>query len=145
MNARTLLTGTTPGPWSDQWHQPEPCVVSLVGYTKIDGYNHPQEWAADIAQKDKDRALATAAPDLAARVIALEDGIRALHAKGKFIFSWHEGGWFEPACTECDGKAGVHPCGCYADDDESDWKCRECGPESTYPCPTIALLDKETK
>lgn len=77
-NPRNLLTGTTPGPWSDQWSQLEPCVVALVGYTKIDGYNHPQERAADIAQKDKDRALAAAAPDLAARVIALEDEIKDL-------------------------------------------------------------------
>lgn len=102
-NPRNLLTGTTPGPWSDQWSQLEPCVVALVGYTKIDGYNHPQERAADIAQKDKDRALAAAAPDLAARVIALEDEIKDLIAGA-------HGGWVEvPAAALralLDGEAG---------------------------------------
>lgn len=120
-NPRNLLTGTTPGPWSDQWSQLEPCVVALVGYTKIDGYNHPQERAADIAQKDKDRALAAAAPDLAARVIALEDEIRALHRPVDI----------EPSDTICSECSWQHRAG------------RFFGKVVAYPCPTIALLDEE--
>ena len=91
-----------------------------------------------------DLELAAAAPThLADLITALEreQRVRELHAKGTFIFSWRDGIRFYPACPHCDGKAGIHECGCFADEDESDWKCQACGHESTYPCPTIRILD----
>lgn len=88
--------------------------------------------------------IAAATPThLADLITALEreQRVRELHAKGTFIFSWRDGLRFVPACPLCDGKAGIHECGCYADEDESNWKCQACGRESAYPCPTIRILD----
>jgi hypothetical protein len=52
-----------------------------------------------------------------------------------------------PVCPECNGKAGTHPCGCWAESDL--WPiCGECGEQPTpfededYPCPTVRLCDQ---
>lgn len=74
-NPRTLLTGTTPGPWEAQEQDPQMDGRNVVFRQKgvpglrasIHFYGH-----------NNDPELIAAAPDLAARVIALEDGIRAL-------------------------------------------------------------------
>ena len=51
-----------------------------------------------------------------------------------------------PICSDCHGKAGTHPCGCWRDDDVvpvcgvcyEGWKYIPV----PYPCPTVRLLDQ---
>lgn len=49
-----------------------------------------------------------------------------------------------PICTQCHGKAGTHPCGCWQDTDLYPI-CGECGEQDVlyewadYPCPTRRL------
>ena len=82
------------------------------------------------------------------RLRAIESGIEALHRPVHPVFSWKTGLRFEEPCPECHGKAGVHPCGCWADEDTT-YECAECAmPKGggsrrviPWPCPTAALLD----
>ena len=82
---KSLLDSATPGPWLSEWHKPEPCVVELIDYTQIDGYVDPYGRKADIAQRDVDRKLASLAPELAAEVIRLREGIKDLITSGNSI------------------------------------------------------------
>ena len=45
-----------------------------------------------------------------------------------------------PRCPNCIGKAGVHPCGCWADEDRQP-VCGHCNDRVDWPCPTIRALD----
>lgn len=50
-----------------------------------------------------------------------------------------------PRCEECQGRAGTHPCGCWADEDRQP-VCGHCnaqglGQRVPWPCPTIQALD----
>ena len=50
-----------------------------------------------------------------------------------------------PRCEECQGRAGTHPCGCWAPEDRQP-VCEHCnGPDRgqavPWPCPTIQALD----
>ena len=50
-----------------------------------------------------------------------------------------------PVCSNCEGKAGVHDCGCWADEDRQP-VCGHCkegwkGSPVDYPCETIRALD----
>lgn len=74
--------------------------------------------------------------------------VRGLHKRAHAIFNWNTGIHYEEPCDSCDGKAGVHDCGCWADTDV-EFVCAEChrlGSGSrgvydyTYPCPTIKAL-----
>ena len=52
-----------------------------------------------------------------------------------------------PICTQCHGKAGTHPCGCWQDTDLYPI-CGECGEQDVlyewadYPCPTRQLTNQ---
>lgn len=50
-----------------------------------------------------------------------------------------------PRCEECGGRAGTHPCGCWANEDRQP-VCGHCnaqglGQRVPWPCPTIQALD----
>ena len=50
-----------------------------------------------------------------------------------------------PLCEECQGRAGVHPCGCWAEKDRQP-VCGHCnaaglGQRVPWPCPTFQALD----
>ena len=87
--------------------------------------------------------------DAAREVWRLRDGIESLHRPVHPVFSWKTGLRYEEPCPDCHGKAGVHPCGCWADED-TQYECLECiEPKDGYPsrrvvpwpCPTAALLN----
>ena len=86
--------------------------------------------------------------DVHAEVERLRAGIEALHRPVLFVFSWNGGLRFENPCPECHGKAGVHPCGCWATED-AEFECLECASTkrggarrvSPWPCATAALLN----
>lgn len=91
------------------------------------------------------------ARELLAEVKRLREGIEALHRPVHFVFSWSGGLRHEDPCPECNGKAGVHPCGCWADEDMS-YECLGCSLHdkddrrvAPWPCPTAALLDPPTE
>lgn len=81
------------------------------------------------------------------RLRGIEAGIEALHRPVLAVFSWKTGLRFEEPCPECHGKAGVHSCGCWADEGTT-YECAECAiPKGggsrrviPWPCPTAALL-----
>ena len=85
--------------------------------------------------------------ELRAEVERLRAGIEALHRPVHPVFSWNGGLRFEEPCPECHGKAGVHPCGCWADED-TQYECLECAQPKgdgarrvvPWPCSTAALL-----
>lgn len=75
--------------------------------------------------------------------------VRALHREAYAIFSWQSGLRYEDPCPDCHGAAGVHPCGCWTDQ-QVEYVCAEChrtqggGPSAAYPCKTILALDAPT-
>lgn len=97
---------------------------------------------ADLSRRERD------AHDLLAEVKRLRAGIEALHRPVHLVFSWKTGLRFEEPCPECHGKAGVHSCGCWADEDMT-YECAECAKPKgggsrrviPWPCPTAALLN----
>ena len=66
--------------------------------------------------------------------------IRDRHRRVYPVFSWADGGLriYEP-CPTCDGKAGVHLCGCWADVD-TEYRCATCRDDKghlvPWPCDT---------
>lgn len=77
--------------------------------------------------------------------------VRDLHRRSSAVFSWRDGPSYEDPCPECDGKPGVHECGCWADR-QIEYVCAEChrlGSRSrgiydyTWPCRTIQALEGE--
>lgn len=76
------------------------------------------------------------------------EAIRELHKPVHPTFSWNEGMRLWEPCPTCHGKAGVHECGCWADDD-TEFFCAECsdfeigkGKRVPYPCPSRRLADE---
>jgi len=92
---------------------------------------------AERAEAERDAALAR------------EAKVRELHRRTHAVFSWRDGMRVDDPCPDCDGKAGVHPCGCWADED-AEFVCSECligtkGSPAPWPCPTIRALDADGK
>lgn len=71
--------------------------------------------------------------------------VEVLHRRSYAVFSWATGGVrYEEPCPDCGGKAGVHPCGCWADTD-MEYVCSECkeGQKSvSWPCPTVRAIQE---
>ena len=73
------------------------------------------------------------------RLAAAVERVRALH------YAADNDASHTPVCETCHGKAGVHECGCWADDDRVPvcGHCRE-GHKFVavpWPCPTLRALD----
>ena len=69
------------------------------------------------------------------------DRVRALH------YAADNDAARTPVCEHCQGKAGVHSCGCWADSDRHR-VCGHCYGEGrfervSWPCPTLAILDAD--
>lgn len=101
----------------------------------------------DKAEEQRTRAvLAEARADRAEAQVAR---VKALHREAYGVFSWSKGGiQYEDPCPDCHGAAGVHPCGCWADQ-QIDYVCAEChrgggkNVVADWPCPTIRALEGE--
>jgi len=96
----------------------------------------------------RDARLKLERDDVPAMVDALTK-VLELHRRAHAVFSWASGQRYEEPCPECDGRAGVHPCGCWADSD-IEYVCAECHRlgssakgvyDYTYPCPTVRAID----
>lgn len=92
---------------------------------------------ADLAEAEAEQESLTIALMLRAARI---ERVRALHYEADNTPSR------EPVCDQCHGKAGVHGCGCWADEDREPI-CGCCrgtrGASVPWPCPTIRALDGE--
>lgn len=71
------------------------------------------------------------------------DRIDALHQPVHLVFAWNTGLRRLEPCPTCGGKAGVHECGCWADEDVQ-YHCGGCtSPDGRHrephPCPTRRL------
>lgn len=65
--------------------------------------------------------------------------IRELHRPVQLIHSWAAGYTrMEDRCPDCRGKAGVHACGCWSDEDCS-YSC-SCGHTTWADCQTALLI-----
>ena len=86
------------------------------------------------------RWLAAHEAEVVGRIL---DRIDALHQPVHLVFAWNTGLRRLEPCPTCGGKAGVHECGCWADEDVQ-YHCdgctspdgRHCEP---FPCPTRRL------
>lgn len=73
--------------------------------------------------------------------------VRELHRPVHPVFNWQTGLRYENPCETCWGKAGVHECGCWSDED-TEYECRGCaapraGRRRTpvpWPCATIKAI-----
>ena len=75
--------------------------------------------------------------DLQAACDALEAVLKG-HRPVSFSFSWRDGVTMHEVCDTCHDKAGVHPCGCWRDEDVSHL-CAVCSDpehrmEAPWPC-----------
>ena len=75
------------------------------------------------------------------RLTAKVERVRAMHRPA------YNDAARSPLCPDCAAKAGVHPCGCWADTDYEP-VCAVCneghkGMSVPWPCPTIRALDEE--
>ena len=78
---------------------------------------------------------------------ALEQ-IQEMHKPVDPVFNWKTGLTLRPPCPDCNGKAGVHDCGCWSDKD-IEYECSYCNdfgnPRRTsvlWPCATRKLADE---
>lgn len=85
-----------------------------------------------------------AVADMRAALVA----IQAQHKPVDPVFNWKTGLTLYPPCPDCNGKAGVHDCGCWADKDV-EYECSYCNdfgnPRRTqvlWPCDTRNLADE---
>ena len=83
--------------------------------------------------------LQIAAPALPVIAKALLAPVRELH------YAAYQDANRNPICPDCQGKAGTHPCGCWAKYD-TEPVCGVCWEgwkymAVPYPCPTVRLLD----
>lgn len=76
------------------------------------------------------------------------DALEALlkgHRPVSFSFSWRDGVTMHEVCETCQDKAGVHPCGCWRDEDVPH-VCAVCSdPEhrmdAPWPCMTVQAIE----
>ena len=96
------------------------------------------EWE-DIDSTEHERYQCDARAALPVIVAAVLKPIRELH------YPADNDAARTPRCPECLGKAGVHPCGCWADEDQQP-VCGHCywlrSVREPWPCPTVRLLDQ---
>ena len=105
----------------------------------------PGPWVAEGSQVwGPDGVLVAAVRELDALDVAESaiERVRALHYAANSDYAR------TPLCEECQGRAGVHPCGCWAEKDRQP-VCGHCnvadlGQRVPWPCPTIQVLDERT-
>ncbi len=94
------------------------------------------EWVNDTWNASRDFVAEAAAREALAPLRELHKPVQAVH-------SWGEPERLVPRCPECLGRAGVHPCGCWADVDIQ-FACSTCryrsGRHEDWPCPTAKLI-----
>lgn len=160
--ARALDKAATEGPWmldgpDHMWwgeddHEHESAYMVTAGPdrtavavahrpsgAKSEGSYHraARRFDADSKWIAASRTMLPAAVEALARV-------RELHQPVHPVFNWRTGLRLEEPCETCHGKAGVHECGCWADED-TEYECRECtvpgAKHVLWPCETYQATE----
>lgn len=144
---RRLLDAATPGPWRDEMMQGQGLTLTAI----IAGKPNPDDLrviGSMLAHNDA-RAIVAAVNALPALLDAAAER-DALAAKVERVRALHRPAYNDaarsPLCPDCAGKAGVHPCGCWADTDYEP-VCAVCnqghkGMSVPWPCPTSRAIDE---
>ena len=116
-------------------------LVYDVGYHTCGGYGPESGYAHEPGCGAEPMCEVADIPDLLAAAAERD----ALAAKVERVRALHRPAYNDaarsPICPDCDGKAGVHPCGCWADTDYEP-VCAVCneghkGMSVPWPCETI--------
>lgn len=134
--ARALDAAATAGPWGVEGSLFGPEDVR-IGQALGLSWRRNLEWIAAA------RSMLPAAVEALVRV-------RELHRPVHPVFNWQTGLRYEDPCETCWGKAGVHECGCWSDED-TEYECRGCaapraGRRHTpvlWPCNTYKATEVE--
>lgn len=112
------------------------CRLSFIAASECNCVEGPHENALhDLAVDDAPAMLKV----LEQADVAMKQ-VRNLHRRVHPVFVWSEGALrIDEPCPECNGKAGVHPCGCWGDRDV-EYHCPTCRDEKghlvLWPCDT---------
>ena len=113
------------------------------------------DWESCIVAAD-DEVVAEADHDVVNLIVAavnalpaLLDAAEALERVKALHYEADNDDRRTPVCEACHGKAGVHECGCWADEDRQP-VCGHCnegrkGASAPWPCLTIRTIDGEPK
>ena len=122
-------------------------LVYDVGYHTCGGYDPESGYAHEPGCGAEPMCKVADIPDLLAAAAERD----ALAAKVERVRALHRPAYNDvarsPMCEDCGGKAGVHPCGCWAEDDY-EFVCAVCNQGTKnqsvpWPCPTVRALDEE--
>ena len=100
---------------------------------------------AECAGKNWVRLIAAAVNALPDLLDALEKAEAAIERVREMHYAADNDPARTPRCEECEGRAGTHPCGCWAPEDRQP-VCGHCndperGQTVPWPCPTVQALD----
>lgn len=104
----------------------------------------------NFGMRDADHLAHVDAPALLDRLERAEkviEDVMVSHRPAHPVFNWALGLRYDEPCPDCNGKAGVHECGCWADED-IEFVCRECDDpkggksrrEVPWPCDVARIL-----
>jgi hypothetical protein len=122
---RAMVRVASPGPWL--WRVTPDRKWSVV--LDPDG-----DEVARLADDEDSAFVAQSRTDIPALLAAL-DAVLAVH------YEAYNDTDLSPLCQTCKGAPGVHPCGCWGDE-QAETVCGSCrqgtkGQTVTYPCPTV--------
>lgn len=128
---RELLDDATPGPWEPRETQRYHDGSYHVSYSEVEPSVAAGCEPADAA------LIADARTSLPLALEALE-AVLAQHRPVSYAATANGGLVLYEVCPTCHDKAGVHPCGCWRDEDQIHI-CAECN--KVWPCPTVDAID----
>ena len=78
------------------------------------------------------------------RLVTALRAVLAVHREVQLVFSWSSGMDAMSPCPDCHGAPGVHPCGCWADQ-QIEYVCEVCKSpigmgNAGWPCPTVHAI-----
>ena len=146
---RARLAAATPGPWhawdrgiGSEVHVGAECVSETTQYERCRDLN--DGFRETFAEADA-ALIANAPADLAALLAEVERLREAVQRVREMHYPAYNDVAHTRICESCHGKAGVHPCGCWSDEDYQP-VCGHCHKGHkfsavAYPCPTLRSLD----
>ena len=128
---RELLDAATPGPWEPGETQRYHGGRYHVSYSEVEPSVAAGCDPADAA------LIADARTSLPLALDALE-AVLARHRPVSYVATANCGLVLYEVRPTCHDKAGVHPCGCWRDEDQIH-VCADCN--RVWPCPTVDAID----
>ena len=141
---RRLLDAATPRPWWQEWVEGDEWYA-VYGQPTGDLVCPEVCTAGDADDTNLLVAAVNALPDLLDALDALDVAEAAIERVREMHYPADNDPARTPRCEDCQGRAGVHPCGCWAEKDREP-VCGHCnaperGQTVPWPCPTIQAID----